>query len=75
LNKEVKALTKKIDDQLEKNLNHELSMQKMQNKYMELDLEQACEKLQTKKVAPSKAASAVLTLEDKKELKLHKVNF
>jgi adenylyl- and sulfurtransferase ThiI len=59
LAKEVKVLMKKIDNQLNKKLNHELCMQKMRNK---------------KHAAPSKAASAALTLEEKKELELHKVH-
>jgi hypothetical protein len=48
LNKEVKALTRKIDAQLNKKLNHELCMQKMCNKYKQLDLDQAHEKLENK---------------------------
>jgi hypothetical protein len=44
-------------------------MQKMRNKYKQLDLDQV-----RKKTAPSKAASAALTLEDKKELESHKVD-
>jgi hypothetical protein len=72
LNKEVKTLTKKIDNQLDTKLNHELRMQKMHNKYKQLDLDQARKKIGNKKAAPSKAALAVLTLEDKKELESHK---
>ena len=72
--KEVKSLTKKIDNQLDKKLNHELSMQKMRNEYKQLDIDQAREKIENKKAVPSKAASAALTLEDKKELESHKVD-
>jgi hypothetical protein len=74
LTKEVKVLTKKIDNQLDKKLNHELCMQKMWNEYKQLDLDQAREKNENNKAAPSKAASAVLTLEDKKELEWYKVD-
>jgi hypothetical protein len=50
-------------------------MQKMRNKYKQLDLDQARKKTENKKkAAPSKAASAALTLEDKKELESHKVD-
>jgi hypothetical protein len=38
---------RKIDAQLEKKLYHELCMQKMRNKYKQLDLDQACKKMQT----------------------------
>jgi hypothetical protein len=72
--KEVKWLTKKIDNQLDKKLNHELSMQKMRNEYKQLDIDQACKKIENKKAVPSKAASAALSLEDKKELESHKVD-
>jgi chromosome segregation ATPase len=45
LTKEVKVLTKKIDNQLDKKLNHELCMQKMRNEYkQQLDLDQALSK-------------------------------
>jgi hypothetical protein len=67
LTKEVEVLTKKLDNQMDKKLNHEVCMQKMRNKYKQLDLDQAHEKNENKKVAPSKATSAALTLEDKKE--------
>jgi hypothetical protein len=73
--KEGKVLTKKIDNKLDKKLIHELCMQKMRNKYKQLDLDQARKKNENKKhAAPSKAASAALTLEDKKELELHKAD-
>jgi hypothetical protein len=59
LTKEVKVLTKKIDNQLDKKLNHDFFMQKMRNEYKQLDLNQAREKNEIKKqAAPSKAASA-----------------
>jgi hypothetical protein len=75
LSKEVKVLTKKIDNQLDKKLNHDFSMQKMRNEYKQLDLDQAREKNENKKqAAPSKAASAALTLEDKIALESHKVD-
>jgi hypothetical protein len=75
LTREVEVLTKKIDNQLNKKLNHELCMQKMRKEYKQLDLDQALEKKENKKHAPpSKAASAALSLEDKKELEWHKVN-
>jgi hypothetical protein len=72
--KEVTVLMNKIDNQLDKNLNHELCMQKMWNEYKQLDLDQASKKNENKKAAPSKAASTMLTLEDKKELESHKVD-
>jgi hypothetical protein len=75
LGKEVKSLTKKIDNQLDKKLNHELMMQKMRNEYKQLDIDQACKKIENKKAGvPSKAAAAALTLEDKKDLESHKVD-
>jgi NAD-specific glutamate dehydrogenase len=74
LNKEVKALTKKLDVQLEKKLSHELSMQKMKNEYKQLNLAQACEKLENKKAPINKTLTAALTLEEKNELESHKVD-
>jgi hypothetical protein len=75
LTKEVKVLTKKINNQLDKKLNHDFSMQKMRNEYKQLDLDQARKKNEIKKqAAPSKAASAALTLEDKIALESHKVD-
>jgi hypothetical protein len=71
LTKEVKVLTKKIDNQLDKKLNHERCMQKMRNKYKQLDLDQARKKNENKKAAPSKAT---LTLEDNKDLESHKAD-
>jgi hypothetical protein len=50
-------------------------MQKMRNQYKQLDLDQAPGKNESKKAATSKASSAALTLEDKKELESHKVNY
>jgi hypothetical protein len=49
-------------------------MQKMKNEYKQLDLDQAREKLENKKEPTSKSLTAALTLEDKKELKSHKVD-
>jgi chromosome segregation ATPase len=74
LTKEVRTLTKKVDAQLMKKLDHELSMQKMKNEYKQLDLDQAREKLENKKAPINKTLAAALTLEDKKELESHKVD-
>jgi hypothetical protein len=48
LTKEVKVLTKKINNQLDKKLNYELCMQKMWNEYKQLDLDQVCKKTKTR---------------------------
>jgi hypothetical protein len=66
LNKEVKALTKKLHAQLEEKLGHELSMQKMKNEYKQLGLAQACKKFENKKVPMNKTLTVALTLEHKK---------
>jgi hypothetical protein len=75
----VKAMTKKLDGQLEVKLDHDISIQKLGNdsKKLELDLlrEKLREKLENKKPpplnnGPKKATS--LTLSEKKDFETHK---
>jgi hypothetical protein len=55
--KNLKALTKKVDTQLQKKLDHELSIYKLRNDSKKLELELICEKLndklKNKKAMPS----------------------
>jgi predicted nucleic acid-binding Zn-ribbon protein len=68
LTKDLKALTKKMDMQLQKKLDHELSIQKLRNDSKKLELELVREKLndkfEIKKATPSttpkKSASPTL---------------
>jgi predicted CopG family antitoxin len=76
LTKDLKALTKKVDTQLQKKLDHELSIQKLHNDSKKLDLELVREKLndklKNKKPTPSTTPkkTASLTLLEKKILKI-----
>jgi predicted CopG family antitoxin len=78
LSKDLKTLTKKFDAQLQKKLDHELSIQKLRNNSKKLELELVREKLnekfKSKKVSPSTTPkkSASLTLLEKKDFETHK---
>lgn len=78
LNKDLVSVTKRVDLQVEKKLDHELSLQELKNssKQLELDLvrERLNDKLQNRKAPPATKTKSGrgLTLEEKKDFETHK---
>jgi chromosome segregation ATPase len=73
LQKNLKAAKKKVDEQLGKKQDHELSMQQLKNDNKQLDIDQERAKFEQKK-APINKTSLALSLDEKKALELHKVD-
>jgi hypothetical protein len=73
LNKTIKALTSKLDDQQVKKNAHDLEMQKMKNDYKQMGLEELREKLTNKKAGGGGGGggNGAMTLEAKKAFVTH----
>jgi hypothetical protein len=55
---------KEIDNQLDKKLNDEICMQKMHNKYNQLDLDQAPKEKKTRRESPACTEGCLIRLQD-----------
>jgi hypothetical protein len=71
LNKTIKSLTNKLDNQLEHKNAHELEMQRMKNNYKQLGLDELREKLVNKKKVGGSSKAGAMTLEEKKDFVSH----
>jgi chromosome segregation ATPase len=73
LNKTMKSLKSKLDNQLEQKNDHDYRMQKMKNDYKQMGLDELREKLTEKKTGGSSslASSGPMSLEEKKDFVSH----
>jgi chromosome segregation ATPase len=69
LNKTMKSLKSKLDNQLEQKNDHDYRMQKMKNEYKQMGLDELREKLTKKKTGGS--SSGPMSLEEKKDFVSH----
>jgi exonuclease VII large subunit len=69
LNKTIKSLKSKLDNQLDQKNDHDYRMQKMKNDYKQMGLEELCENVANKKAGGT--SSGPMSLEEKKDFVSH----